>query len=62
MALLRRARLDTHSLPINQRQRPRPSRVKLAPDSPSTPAARLRLALELSDFCLTLRDARRRKR
>ena len=62
MALLRRAQRNTNSLPINQRLRPRPSRVKLAPASPSTPAERLRLALELSDFCLALREAGRRKR
>ena len=49
------------SLPLNQQRRPRPSRVKSLPLYPTTPAERLRVALELSDFCLTLREAARRK-
>ena len=49
------------SLPLNQRRRPRPSRVKPLPLYPTTPAERLRMAFELSDFCLALREAARRK-
>lgn len=49
-------------LPVSQRRRPLPSRVKTAPSCPTTPAERLQLAMELSDFCLALRDAIRRKR
>jgi hypothetical protein len=51
-----------NKLPLSQRRRPRPSRIKTAPSSPATPAERLELAMELSDFCLALRDAARRKR
>jgi len=48
-------------LPFNQRRRPRPSRVKPLPLYPTTPAERLRMAFELSDFCLALREAAQRK-
>ena len=53
---------NKNPLPLNQRRRPRPSRVKPLPPYPTTPAERLRVALELSDFCLALREAARRKR
>lgn len=49
-------------LPLEQKRRPRPSWVKTPLPTPVTPAARLRLALELSDYCLALREALRRKR
>ena len=62
MALVRKMHRNTDSLPLSQRQRPRSSRVKRPPVAPLTPAGRLRLALELSDFCLALREAGRRKR
>jgi hypothetical protein len=51
---------DKNLLPLNQRRRPRPSRLKPLPPSPTTPAERLRMAFELSDFCLALREATRR--
>lgn len=50
------------ALPLSQRRRPRPSRVKAVPSRPATPAERLGLALELSDLCLALRAAARGKR
>jgi len=49
-------------LPLSQRRRPRPSRVKIPSALPESPAAKLQLAMELSDLCLALRDAARRKR
>ncbi len=51
---------NKNSLPLNQRRRPRPSRVKPLSLYPTTPAERLRMAFELSDFCLALREATRR--
>lgn len=62
MATLSEPGLNANSLPISQRRRPRPSPVKLGAVALSTPAERFRLALELSDFCLALRRAARRKR
>jgi hypothetical protein len=53
---------NRNALPLSQRRRPRPSRIKIPSALPKSPAARLQLALELSDFCLALRDAARRKR
>ena len=52
---------NKNPLPLNQRRRPRPSRVKPLPSYSTTPAERLLVALELSDFCLALREAARRK-
>jgi len=49
------------SLPLRQRQRRHPSRVKSRALSRATPGENLRLALELSDFCLALRKAARQK-
>lgn len=49
-------------LPLKQARRPRPSRVKGGTPQPQTPAERLALCLELSDFCLELRAAARRRR
>ena len=60
MKLARKKGRDT--LPLSQRRRPRPSRAKPARVVPSTPVERLELALELSDFCLALREAARRNR
>jgi hypothetical protein len=60
MGSLRKTRRNT--LPLSQRRRPRPSRAKAAESTSATPAERLQLALELSDFCLALREAARRKR
>ena len=51
---------DKNLLPLNQRRRPRPSRVKALPPYSTTPAERLRMAFELSDFCLALRESARR--
>jgi hypothetical protein len=48
-------------LPLHQRQRRRPSRVKSRPPSPGTPSENLKLALELSDLCHALREAGRKK-
>jgi hypothetical protein len=62
MTALRKAGRKNASLSVSQRRRPRPSRIKPAAVSPSTAAGRLGLALELSDLCLALRDAARRKR
>ena len=47
-------------LPLKQARRPRPSRVKSDTPPPQTPVERLALCLELSDFCLELREAARR--
>lgn len=47
-------------LPLKQARRPRPSRVKGDTPQPRMPAERLALCLELSDFCLELREAARR--
>jgi len=49
-------------LSLKQARRPRPSRVKGDAPQPQTPAERLALCLELSDFCLELRAAARRRR
>jgi hypothetical protein len=48
-------------LSLRQRQRRRPSLVKSRLNPPGTPSENLKLALELSDLCLTLRDAARKK-
>jgi hypothetical protein len=47
---------------LSQRQRPRPSRVKSRILRATTPGERLQLAMELSDFCLNLREAMRRRK
>jgi len=52
----------TELLSLRQRQRPRPSRVKSTPQANGTPSENLKLAMALSDFCLSLRDAGRKKR
>jgi len=52
---------NKNPLPLNQRRRPRPSRVKSLAPYPTTPSERLCIALELSDFCLALREAAQRK-
>src|SRR2546427_10197183 len=45
------------SLPLRQRQRPQPSRLKSRPVLRRTPSENLQPALELSDLCLALREA-----
>lgn len=49
-------------LSLKQARRPRPSRVKGDTSQPRTTSERLALCLELSDFCLELREAARRRR
>jgi len=61
MAASQSSKKKKASLPLSQRRRPRPSRVKAVPVHAATPAERLRTALELSDFCLLLHEAARRK-
>ncbi len=48
-------------LSLRQRQRRRPSRIKTPTSSAATPSERLRIALELSDLCLALREAAQEK-
>jgi hypothetical protein len=47
----------SRSLPLSQRQRPKPSKVKAKKPRRRSPGDNLRLAMEISDFCLALRDA-----
>jgi len=61
MVMLRSLKRTATPLPLSQRRRRRPSRVKTPPPPASSPSERLRLALELSDFCLALREARLRE-
>ena len=60
MSRSRKAIPSKNSMALRQRRRTRPSQVKTGLSSPPIPGERLRLALELSDFCLSLREAGRR--
>jgi len=55
------ASASTELISLRQRQRRRPSRVKSTPQANGTPSENLKLAMELSDLCLSLRDAGRKK-
>lgn len=55
-------RKQTEILTLRQRQRPRPSSIKTIVATSETPSQRLRRAIELSEFCLTLREAQKRSR
>jgi hypothetical protein len=50
------------TLTLRQKQRPRPSHTKMTPLTRGTPAQRLECAIELSDFCLALHEAQKRRK
>ena len=50
------------TLTLRQKQRSRPSHTKTTPLTGGTPAQRLECAIELSDFCLALQEAQKRRK
>jgi len=50
------------TLTLKQKQRSRPSYTKTTPLTGGTPAQRLECAIELSDFCLALQEAQKRRK